>query len=592
MATLVPVTLDPDLDLFSRDQATKDRAWRRAIGAGSRIRAIVEGTKDTAVTLVVDPAVLGPEADDGPVGLTPPTPSVPPVPSAPATPPAPLAPAATTPAAGATGSASPTPTDPAPSQTPTSTSTPDPDSTGVPSPDAPSATRALTDALAAQLRGHSVWALPYADADVAAAAEIGPTNPLIRDLVSRASTLTARLDQPARSDVAWPADEALPAGREAEVKQVYTANGTGGIAGIIVRQDAITATSPYTPDARRVARGGTPLLGVDPGLSAELPTTAKAAGLSIQRYLADTLVLLGERPGTPRTLLVAATRTWDPDASALTQFLAATDVPWLTRVDASTLLGPASSVRLAEQAPAAPSQTAPAATLTATRLAHLTTQHETILRVATVLRDGAGFEQTYREVLDELTSVRWRYAPAEWPTLSQAVSTEVQAATSAIKVIPRDVNFLAESGILQITIANGLDYEINDIRLVLAPTNPRMQIVEQPGPITIGADSRTTVRVPVTAVAAGQADIRAILTTADGTPIGQAATIPVSANPLDAQIYWVGGIVAGLILIAGVLRTVLRGTSRIEEIGADPAVLAPPGPPADPPGGRGPGAGS
>ncbi|MDN5791331.1 MAG: DUF6049 family protein, partial [Micrococcales bacterium] len=434
------------------------------------------------------------------------------------------------------------------------------------------ATRALTNALATELRGRSVWALPYADADLAAAAEIDPTDPIVRDLVTRADSLTTRLDQPVRSDVAWPVDELLPPGREAELKQLYARSTRGGPAGgpaaIIVRQDAISAASPYTPTAIRVTSDGTRLLASDPGLSAALPTTEYAAGLSIQRYLADTLVLLGERPGTPRTILVAAPRTWNPEPAALASFLAATDVPWLTRVDASTLLDSAQPAPQPEQTTASPPEpSVPPAALTPARLAHLEAQRQNILRVATVLRDGVGFERTYRELIDELTSARWRYAPQEWTTLSRALDKEVRAATSAIKVIPRGVNFLAESGILQITVANGLDYEVSDIRLVLSPTNPRMQIVEQPEAITIGAGSLTTVRVPVTAVAAGPADIRAILTTADGTPIGQGAIIPVSANPLDAEIYWIGGIVAALILIAGVLRTILRGTSRIEEIG-------------------------
>ncbi len=78
--------------------------------------------------------------------------------------------------------------------------------------------------------------------------------------------------------------------------------------------------------------------------------------------------------------------------------------------------------------------------------------------------------------------------------------------------------------------------------------------------------------MPVRAVAAGQADIRAFLTTADGTPIGSEALFSVAANPIDAKVYGVGGALVVLVLLFGVARAVRRGTSRMDEI-ADPDVI-------------------
>ncbi len=70
------------------------------------------------------------------------------------------------------------------------------------------------------------------------------------------------------------------------------------------------------------------------------------------------------------------------------------------------------------------------------------------------------------------------------PRSGTAVSADITAATRAIRVVPRSVNLLAEQGTLQVTVVNGLDYVVDDIRLKLVPNNPRIQIVEQPGPIT------------------------------------------------------------------------------------------------------------
>ena len=125
-------------------------------------------------------------------------------------------------------------------------------------------------------------------------------------------------------------------------------------------------------------------------------------------------------------------------------------------------------------------------------------QRSNLISVSSVLRDGEEFARTYLEVLDELASTRWRYKPGSWATLATSIAADVRAATSAIKVVSRSVNLLAENGTLQVTIENGLDYAVEDLRLRLVPNTPRIQIVEQPGPVTIGPSSRTNVLVPVT----------------------------------------------------------------------------------------------
>ncbi len=191
-----------------------------------------------------------------------------------------------------------------------------------------------------------------------------------------------------------------------------------------------------------------------------------------------------------------------------------------------------------------------------------------------MLADGSAFATVYGELLDELTSARWRWAPAGWTGLGTAVTADISAATRAIRVVPRSFNLLAETGTLQVSVVNGLPYAVEDIRLRVVPDNPRVQILEQPGPISIEPGSRTIVPVQVAAVAVGKVEITATLTTADGTVIGTRGLITVQANPLDAAIYWVGGVLAGLVLLAGIARTVMRGTSRIDEIEDIEAVTA------------------
>ncbi|GAA5017725.1 hypothetical protein GCM10023258_04160 [Terrabacter aeriphilus] len=579
VATVLPVTLDPDVDLFSRDDPTRQQAWQQAIGAGSRVNRLLTGTSGADVTLAVDPSVLGPTPAASADGQGTPTSSGSPTSETGGGSTPTGAPAAGTSApgsgAGAPSSGTPTPgaTSPPGAATPTA-----PTTTATAPSEAAVAIARLGDDVVRQLQGRSVWALPYADADVAATVGTDPANVLVRDLVTRATTLTGRLGEPARADVVWPVDGLLPAGRELGIRTLLSGTAVKKPAGIVVDAAAVTRATAYTPTARRVGTGGTRLLASDTRLSALLPKRGAASPvLSVQRYLAESLVLLGERAGTPRSVLVTARRDYDPDAADLSAFLSATaSAPWLQTVDAAQLLtdsGDDKAVAATKPAGAVPSA-APRPVLNARRLAQMAEQRDTLLSVSSVLRDGEAFAATYREVLDELASARWRYERGSWMTLSSSVASDVRAATSAIKVVSRNVNLLAESGTLQVTIENGLDYAIEDLRLRLAPNNPRIQVVEQPGPIAIGPASRTNVPVPVTAVAAGSAQLRAYLTTADGTVIGSPAVIEVSANPLDGTIYWVGGTLVGLVLLVGVARAVLRGTSRVDEIADIEAVTA------------------
>ncbi|WP_343995175.1 DUF6049 family protein, partial [Terrabacter terrae] len=390
----------------------------------------------------------------------------------------------------------------------------------------------------------------------------------------------ARFGSAARTDIVWPVDGLLPPGREAGIRTLLSGTPVKKPAGIVVNAAAVTKPAAYTPTARRVTSAGTRLLAYDTRLSSVLPKRSDPSPvLSTQRYLAETLVLLGERAGTARSVLVAAPRTYDPDPAGLSAFLAATSsAPWLHPVSAASLLADSGEDKAQPQTAwsrTAPG-TAPAPVLTARRLAQLAHQRDTLLSVSSVLSNGEEFERTYREVLDHLTSVRWRYEPRAWPALANAVAADVRAATSAIRVVPRTttINLLAENGTLRITVENGLDYTVENIRLRLVPDNPRVRVVAQPAPVTIGPSSRTNVPVEVAVVAAGRAQIRAFLTTADGTVIGSAATIPVAANPLDATIYWVGGVLVGLVLLAGVVRAVRKGTSRVDQIADIEAVTA------------------
>jgi hypothetical protein len=127
-----------------------------------------------------------------------------------------------------------------------------------------------------------------------------------------------------------------------------------------------------------------------------------------------------------------------------------------------------------------------------------------------------------------------------------------------------------------VTVVNELAVPVDGVRLVLNPTNPRLRIVSQPGPVQIAAGSKAVVPVQAEALAAGLVTVNATLTTGDGTPIGVPGSITVRANPPGYLFYIVGGAIVALILVLGIIRTLRRSRNGDRR----PAATPPPAPPA------------
>ena len=405
---MLPVTLDPDVDLFSRDDAAREAAWQRAIG--SRLPGHPHPRRHPWHAGRPSPSTRqcsGPTAGSGQSG-----PGQTPTGTATSgsqgtTPPRPASTGTPAPGDATSGTATGQPSPPSTTPAPSTSGQPD-----QPSPAAEAIAR-LGDELVTQLKGRSVWALPYADADLAATVGIDPANSLVRDLVTRAATLAQRLDQPARSDIVWPVDGLLPAGREQGIKTLLSGTPVKKPAGIVVSAPAVTKPPAYTPTARRVTAGGTRLLAYDTRLSALLPKrTDPSPVLSVQRYLAESLVLLGERAGTPRSVLVVAPTHLRPRRGR-PRDLPRRDVERAVARDGRRGLAAHRQRQRQGGAPDATDRTPSPRprrrpVLNARRLTLMADQRDTLLSVSSVLRDGEEFERTYREVLDELASARWR----------------------------------------------------------------------------------------------------------------------------------------------------------------------------------------
>jgi hypothetical protein len=499
----VPLTLNADPDLFGAEGEERDAAWSRALGPGSRLVRILDATENLPVTWALDPTLtptLLPEGDT-------------------------LQEAASSTERVARENAE---------------------------------TRIRTAATR-----HTIWVLPDTDGDVAAFASAGGGTELMGSLVARSVPVARALD--GRDDIAWPVDGVHTAAREGALRRLYAG---AGLAGQVAAQSALPdgANPSVTPEAARRSTGGLSVLAYDDNLSALLAqTTTSADGvLSAQRFMAESAALLDELPGTSgRTVFVAAPRTFDPDPQAASTFFQTVgDIPWLEQISTEDQLAAAErAVPMANSLatrPSSPPTTGGRPVLTRARAAALERSVATVRGVALIRDDGDGFARTWIRAAEQLASARWRTEPAAWTDLNGRIQAAARETTTAVKVSARTINFLAETGRLQITVTNDLDVAVENVKLTLDPANPRLRVDSPPALLRIGAKSRATVNVEVTAFAAGPVPIRTTLTTPDGTVIGQGADVRVQVTPTGDWVYWVLGALAGVILLLGVWRSLRR----------------------------------
>jgi hypothetical protein len=445
-------------------------------------------------------------------------------------------------------------------------------------------TTALANRLRAAAPRHTLWSLPYADPDFAAILPLASSDPSLEPVVSPSDTLDVSVG-PARADIAWPVEGTVTPESQGQLARAFAAP---GLSGSVTSASTLTSRVGSVGGASHKTSGGLPLLAYDEALSRTVAqTSSKPAGtLTIQQFLADSMALLGEWPGTrDRSVLVAAPRTFDGDPAVLRSlFAAVAAAPWLTTTTTDRILeaskkvdpevlgldrtpqsspGPTPSAPTGGESPTAADPLTPGTSpLTVNQLRTMPQTQSAITGIASILDDGQLYGLRWTDAQDQVVSARWRGHPEGLRAVSAATSTAIRTVSRSVTVAPSSVNFFADQGVLPVTVVNALGVAIHDVHLKLTPAQPRLRIAQQPGPLRIGAKSRANVPLQVTAIAAGLVPIEAVLTTSNGTPLGKSALVNVRVHPTSTWIYRVLGGLAGLVLILGTYRSLRQGSTR------------------------------
>ena len=630
-AWVVPLTLPPDPALASTEEPARHEAWHATVGPDSVIRTWLDTLGSREVTWLVDPSILvqlapaarltaeppaqeppeaTPTGEEGSTQTGPPgTDTSDPTGSATAPPPAKGTEGSTYPASTGAKEAPETTREPA-ATAPVPTRSPagrgldvggglgsvESGETGpvvITREVVEEDLSALRDRLS-EVPTEQLWWLPPADPDVAALLELGASPPTLRStmdlpLADHGQEIEKLMGH-GRDDVAWPVLAAPSADDVARMHQLWSGRpgSPGGLSVLMLPLESISGSSG-APVGRAAARlrvaPSVTAVGFDSrtsGLLAEAADNAheRGVGVVVQELLADNLAAYLQQPGEERSLVYGPQRDAEVPPEVLTKLTTALrDAPWTEEVGADELITAAGASEPVQLTGAVPDPAVlgelaervepPDAALDADRLRVLVRLGGQVRGLDQILAERATVD-SWRPVLAQQWATRWRGAPGLWSRASTQLRSLLSATAAEVHVNPSTVNFLSDIGVMQVTVVNDLPVDVEGIRVQLTPDKSLLRIVEQPEPISIGAESRATVSFTAQAVARGRTTVTAHLTAPNGTRLGDDASVTVRVRPTGVWIYWVLGSAAGLVLLAGLSRA-LRAQPRVATVAGAPS---------------------
>lgn len=533
--TSVPVGNRPDATLAQ---------LAHEVGPGSRLRRMLDVGVTPGVVWAVDPQLL--------VALGEVTRAQPPQ-AGPGTP------TRSTPAGTTTTGTTTVPPPSSPGQTPTrSDPTPTQQSTDR------NAVRDFLRLMRAEAPRHEVIALPYADPDLQALNDTRTRDRRAMDLLAGSQAAGSGVIEDVLgvtpvTDLAWPAG-----GRASD--SLVRSLADRGYRSVLLDG----ATRPlvdalgYTPDARTTTLPDE-VVGVlgDRQLSNLAASVSGTNTTARGRLLAETAAATTESPGLSRRLVLAIPRGAIVDPAALRATVtAAAQSPWLRPVPLTRVLRPADdrdTSGLARRVAAGPASTG----VTAQDVLAVLQLRSGLAALGEVVeRPVQTTAELQRGTLD-LLSAGWRDRHRDLTARQQAQRAKIGLVTGRVGVLPTQITFLRNSGEVQLTVSNDLDQPVTGVRLRVSATDRRLVVDEAfSRPLDLGPRTRASVRVPVTALASGEVRLQAQLVAPSGEAVGALREVQVRVRPTDSWVVTVGGALAAIVLVIGLVRAVRRPRRR------------------------------
>lgn len=410
--------------------------------------------------------------------------------------------------------------------------------------------------------GAPLVSLPYGDVDATAITRAGLDDD-VKPAVQSGARITQQLLKRAPStNVAWPAQGLA----DADTMDVLAFAGAGSV---VLSQRALSASSQlsYTPDGATklpTSNGDVKVLLTDPTLGDVLadPPEQASAAITEQRFLAETALITTELPNSPRTVVVAPPRRWDPAAGLPEALLNDTrGVPWMKPVPATSVKPSGGLDRRLRYGASAKQDELGRRYLH--RVAEIRSQAK---RFGGLFPGGA---DPYELATFRMESAAWRDSPTRARRARERVRWSVDQSSGKINFVNRaSVTMGGSEAKIPVTIANELDAGATaesraahtaTVRVrVTAPDSNSISIGKYDQVKKIGPGSKVTVYVPVTARAVAVTRLRLELQAADGKPINPPVSMKVQVTNIGETASWVTGAALGVLVIAAAVRFLRR----------------------------------
>ncbi|WBB57914.1 DUF6049 family protein [Streptomyces sp. WMMC500] len=410
------------------------------------------------------------------------------------------------------------------------------------------------------VEGREVVALPFGDPDLASIAHRGRKVSGTLDRLGDATTLARRtveseLHVEPETDLAWPAEGAID-------KRIVGVAGAAGAQWILARSDSMTESGlSYTPTAARPIGGGQTALVADAQLSQVFEgdmSRAETFSLSVQEFLAQTLVTTLQQPNMQRSIVVAPQRTPTlGQAQAMAEALGGLDTStWMTPLNLSSAA--------VEPADPAANRTVPGTGAYPKKLRKQEIPQKAFDRIYATRQELDDFslilDQSRRVTLPfgnallREMSTQWRDRKAEAESFRREVQDYLLDLTSQVQLIDKsDLTLSGNSGTIPVTVQNNLVQNVRGLELRLTSDVPsRLRIEEDRQSIEVAGGHSTSVKFEASARASGPVNITAQLFTEDGKPFGPEKTFQVEVTSITSTVLLVIGAGILLLVLAGV----------------------------------------
>lgn len=411
--------------------------------------------------------------------------------------------------------------------------------------------------------GAGLVAMPYGDADLVALERAGLDKELAIARSTGLSMLRSELAAPTSPDLVWPVD--------GQIDEPTLDDLASDLVTTVVLDGR--ALQPQDPNALAGPRadlqtpsGSVRALLTDPTIDQLVASPNSVVGgtrAAEQRFLAETMLVTEQRPGSGSSVVIAPPRHLDV-TTYLTALLADSgDVPWLDAVNVGAIAAePADDV-------ARQQLTYPASA----RNAELPPR---VLSAITPLRDGLAafnsilaqtttdpFISQANEALVRAESSWWRQQPQRAIAITDQVSAQLRARTDKVFISkPGLITLTSRKQKIPLTVVNELPEPVT-VQVSVRAVNAARLTVTPIAPFTVdGKGSRREVLVEVEATTGGRFEVQAQLTTADNRPIGQSVSFEMNSTAYGAVALAIAGGAAGLLFLLSGIRIYRRVRKR------------------------------